>query len=388
MCWIKNNLLWLCLLGCTWANAQQPFGQCEFSLGAGGLIPIYDPFPKSSGVGTFTFRYHKPAKALSWRMAYGRTRLGWQAQAIGLGNAKVLGHGLSVAPIADMICFKHKDASLHARVAIGLGVFTKPHHLLDNPTNNVIGSRFTNVSRFELEYWRQISPLLRLGFGLHYVHASNAHFTVPNVGANIVGAHLSIMQNPLPPSKPSQQILLFIGYTKRYHLHVGAGYGLHEFQGTAQPVDGPRFADPTAHIQFGRIHRHRSSIYIGMQWTKYKSLQHYLLQHYALSASEQRSQVQHLNAHIGYDWYFSHAAFFVQSGWNVYHPAMALMQQIPSEPTRNWLYRRTASKLGYRIYLFNPYKSRLVSPYLQFAVKTNGGTAEFFEATIGIQTHW
>jgi hypothetical protein len=64
---------------------------------------------------------------------------------------------------------------------------------------------------------------------------------------------------------------------------------------------------------------------------------------------------------------------------------MGLIQSIEPDAKRGWFYQKTVSKLGYRLYLFDPIKTRKISPYFQFGVKTNGGTANFLETTVGIK---
>lgn len=379
----------MCCVLCWCANgiAQQPSGFLDLSVGAGHLIPIYDPFPKSSVCTSFEVR-HFQTKWIgpSWRSNYHRTRLGWSAQLLDLGNPKVLGQAISIAPIAEHVKRLNDRSTLHVGMAIGLGVFTRRHDALDNPTNNVIGSRMANVSRFTLEWRKQIRPQWRMGLGLHFIHSSNAHFTVPNVGANIVGAHVSLSKNHLPPTKDHHMILLLIGYNRRWNIHAGAGYGWHEFTGTARPTDGPLFRDPTAHIQVGRVHRHRSSLYLGAQWVDCRSHRHFLLTNELVNGSELRKKTQNYIVYMGYDWFFPHFSFFVQMGYNVYHPSLNLIQTMEPDVQKGWLYRNTSSKLGYRVYLFDPIRhNSWLSPYLQVAVKTNGGTANFLETTLGFK---
>lgn len=363
-----------------------PHGYFDMSIGGGYLTRIYDPSPTSSVCTSLEMRFFRTKiHGPTWRTHYRRTRLGWSAQLIDLGNPKILGQAIGFSPIAEHVRQIGDRGSFHIGMAIGLGVFTRRHDAIDNSTNNIIGSRIANVSRFTLEWRKQMTPQWRLGFGCHFIHSSNAHFSVPNVGANIIGAHVSLSKNNIPPFEKSHSILLLIGYNKQYNWHAGAGYGLHEFTGTARPTDGPLYKDPTAYFQFGKVHRNRSSLFVGVQWVNCKSHRHFLLHNALVDASELNKKTQNYMLYVGYDWFFPHFSFFVQMGYNVYHPSLELVQSMEPDVKKGWLYSNTASKVGYRLYLFDPIRNNMVSPFLQLAVKTNGGTANFFETTIGVK---
>lgn len=380
--WLLLCLLCLTNLG----RAQQPFGYVDLSIGGGYLAPIYEPFPSTTACTSVEVSFFKSnIIGPTWRDNYSRTRLGWSAQFIDLGNSKILGQAFSVAPLAEYTKRLSDQSSVHLGMAIGIGAFTRRYDPIDNPTNTVIGSRIGNVSRFSMEYYKQIHPQWRMGLGVHFIHSSNAHFAVPNVGANIIGGHISISKNHIRSDKDINVILLLVGYNRRWNIHAGAGYGLHEFNGTSRPTDGPLFKDPTAYLQMGKVHRSRSSVYAGMQWVDCRSHRYFLLHNELVHASELRKKTQNFMAYVGYDWFFPHGSFFVQMGLNLYHPSMGLIQSIEPDAKRGWFYQKTVSKLGYRLYLFDPIKTRKISPYFQFGVKTNGGTANFLETTVGIK---
>jgi hypothetical protein len=373
------------------ASQSQPGSHLDLRVGGGMLLPIYEPFPASSVVTSLECSmFKKKINHPSWRGVYSRARFGWTAQIMDLGNPRVLGQSLSMSPIAEIVHRINDRTSLHGRIGIGIGYFTRHYDLESNPANNVIGSRWANVSRFHLEWRKQVAQQWRLGVGVHFVHCSNAHTSVPNVGANVIGLHVTMAKNKIPPKNKDDMafILLLIGYNKRLNIHVGGGYGLHAFEGSTQPADGPLYKDPVAYAQMGIVHRHRSSLYAGLQWTQYNSYRHYLLVNELVKAKDLTKSIQNYTLYLGYDWYFPHASFFVQGGAQVYNPATEKVKALHANKDRGWLYQRTAAKIGYRLYLFDPMRKNTVSPYLQVAVKTNGGTADFLEATLGLKVDW
>jgi hypothetical protein len=381
-------LLW----GASGILAQsQPASRLDVRLGGGILLPIYEPFPASSVVTSLECSvFKKNTNFPSWRGVYSRSRFCWSAQIIDRGKPRVLGQTLSVSPIAEIVHRMNDRTSLHGRIGIGIGYFTRHYDVESNPTNNVIGAPWANVSRFHLEWRRQMNAQWRLGVGVHFIHCSNAHTSVPNIGANVIGVHMTLAKNKVLPKQKDDIafILLLIGYNKRLNIHLGAGYGWHSFEGSAQPSDGPLYKDPVAYAQMGIVHRHRSSLYAGMQWTQYNSYKHYLLVNELVEAKDLSKSIQNYTLYLGYDWFFPHASFFVQAGAQIYNPAMEKVKTLHASKDRGWLHQHTAAKLGYRLYLFNPMRNNHVSPYLQLAVKTNGGTADFFETTLGLKVDW
>jgi Lipid A 3-O-deacylase (PagL) len=387
---IRNKLLYIfSLVICQASAQQQPGSFVDFRAGVGQLIPIYNPMPSSSAVSTLECSiFKKNVAGPNWRMVYSKSKLGWSGQVMNLGNHRVLGQSIAIMPCADRRYRVNNNNEIQTRISIGLGFFNKHYDPEKNRTNNTIGSALANVSRFQIEWLRQKRSDWRIGIGLHYIHCSNAHTSVPNVGANVFGAHISLLKNKIPPKDKMSVILLLIGYTKRWNVHLSAGYGIHEFEGTSRPTQGPLYKDPVATIQLGRVHRYRSTLFTGIQWTQYNSYKPYLLANELSSGRDLQKNVQNLTWFIGYDWFTPHVAFFIQGGIHLTHPSMGLTQSLRASKSKGWIYQNTASKLGYRFYLFNMMKSHLISPYFQMAVKTNGGTADFLETTLGVIVDW
>ena len=100
------------------------------------------------------------------------------------GNNDIFGNAYAIIPYTKFWMKRSKFVDFYLRVGIGLGYVTKPFNRVNNPTNNVIGSKINNCTQFSLGLDFKINKELTFFSAMNFTHFSNASFQSPNLGIN------------------------------------------------------------------------------------------------------------------------------------------------------------------------------------------------------------
>lgn len=359
-----------------------PVLQTGLHFHAGKLVKIHGEYP-SNGVTTLTecSVLWKTAGNREWQNAYRFPSAGFSVLHAQLGNQDILGQAIAVIPMMRFEKWKDKNC-FSWKTGLGIAWFNKPYHNTDNPHNLVIGSSFANMSMLSVELSRPLTQLLRISIGISYTHASNAHIAVPNIGANIIAAHTGIslsarsLNKTLPPYAS-------IAHITKWSFGIYGVLGFQEFIGTLRPADGIRYPVYGAGAM-ARFARNVKGVFsAGINYHYYPSYNEYIISQELFPAgTNSRSKAQTVVAFLGYEWTFGRIALFAQAGLNIYNPFMHAINNVWDLPKHGFLNIWTSNKLGYRYYILSD--QHAVQPFMHIAVKTNGGTADFFETGFGV----
>jgi len=127
----------------------------------------------------------------SWHQDYKGPEMGIGFYYMDLGNDHELGKFLSLYPFLALPLVGESDHGLVLRMGVGLAYLTKTYVRQENMFNTAIGSHVNYSFHFALRYQRDLGRI-RLGTGLSLSHASNASIRLPNLGANVVAADLTL----------------------------------------------------------------------------------------------------------------------------------------------------------------------------------------------------
>ena len=121
-----------------------------------------------------------------------------------------------------------KKNALKLTTAFGLGYATKKYDAISNNQNIAIGSNFLVSAYLKLNYFQYaLNEKLQLNTGISLLHFSNASIKSPNLGINIVSAHVGLCYN-LDENQPvnSQEELksTFIKQPIHFNLVARGGY--------------------------------------------------------------------------------------------------------------------------------------------------------------------
>jgi hypothetical protein len=115
-----------------------------------------------------------------------------------LGSPQYLGNLYSICPYIDFPINRSLRSKICFRAGGGLSYLTKPFDRISNYKNIAIGSHLNGFMNFRFTLKEEISPRLRLDFGLGISHCSNGAFKMPNLGLNMPTLDLGIGYSLFP----------------------------------------------------------------------------------------------------------------------------------------------------------------------------------------------
>lgn len=357
----------------------------------GSLVKIHDEFP-ASDISTHIEFYSawKLNGKKDWHSSYGFPSAGISLLHSQFGNQDILGQSIAIIPSLRFEKWK-KNTRWSWRAGLGIAGFNKPYSAIDNPSNLVIGSKFTNMTMLRIEMSKPLSSNLRYSIGLSYTHCSDSHIAVPNIGANIISlsAGISFCNNLSGVRFFSDKKHKEISHNT-WMPGVQFIFGVHEFQGTTRPAGGPKYYVYGESIFISKKVKPGRKFSAGVNHHYYTAYHDYMQSQELFSPGTNiRQKANTLVLFSGYEWTFGRVAFFIQAGVNVYNPFIRAMNNVWNLPKHGSLYEYTSNKIGYKYYFRQQQilKVHAFNPYFMLAVKTNGGTADFLEFSVGAEIH-
>lgn len=374
------------IAGCFMASGQTDTSRSSFSLSisehVGKLIKIHGEYPANeiSSLTELNFSRKTTGKQ-DWHRVYKYPAYGFSLVHAQFGNPQVLGQSIAAIPVMRFERIQ-KKSRFTIQAGFGIAWFNKPYHHLTNPENLVIGSSLANMSMAKLECSKSLSTQFRYSFGCSFTHCSNAHVAVPNIGANIVALHAGLSWSGAPfkdlNSLPKSKSRL----PRTWALGMFAHSGIQEVPGTIKPVNGIIYPVFGAGIQAVFHSAVGKDFHAGIHCIYYPLYKEYIVsQELFPDQVNERRKAQSVVLFLGYEWKFNRIALFVQGGIKLYDPFTHAINDVWDLPKHGFLYQWTSNKLGYRYYVLKDEKK--FSPYIQLAVKTNGGTADYLETGVG-----
>ena len=114
------------------------------------------------------------------------------------GNNEIFGNAYALIPYAKFWLLRRSKVDLYSRIGFGLGYITKPYNRVNNPTNNVIGSKLNNCTQFSFGLDYKVHRRLSFFTALNFTHFSNASFQSPNLGINYLAFSTGLRYLPKP----------------------------------------------------------------------------------------------------------------------------------------------------------------------------------------------
>lgn len=354
----------------------------ESGIGIGKILNIYPnmPLQKQQSLAYLTFRFRNSD---NYQALYGMPQHGARLCVHNLGNQQQLGWGIGLQYQA---AFEQKIGR-HWRTiqsfAVGGIYVTKPYHPINNTSNIVFGSHFSAL----------ISALAGLKYELRrtfisveasFWHSSNAHTVLPNVGMNTPIASLAfgyrIGKNYHDKADTNK---LNFKLPNKWSAVVFGAWGLNEAGGTVRPTNGDTYQKYLGAIgiayRMNTIHRFTFSIegYYDQTYALWNEVMEW-------KNSTPRVQASVMMLMAGHEFIYGRFGLIVQAGLNVYNPTLnRLIGEVEQPTTMNRIKRYVPGRFAARYYL-NQHENSLASCFMQVAVKSNLGQADFFEAGLGV----
>lgn len=179
--WIVGAFL-LLLLNSIWAqDIQVSFLRGSIAKHTKNLK--FDPDESLNGIEVSAL--YKTPGDVRWHGYWGFPQIDVSGFAIDLGDSDVLGNSYGAVAGLHFDIINAGKLRFALGLATGVSYHNRRFDLIDNPTNNAIGSHFNNSTRF-----RATLGYGRLSLGANLYHFSNGSVATPNLGINALMLNL------------------------------------------------------------------------------------------------------------------------------------------------------------------------------------------------------
>jgi hypothetical protein len=258
------------------------------------------------------------------------------------GNLNVLGRGAGLFPYISFPVVNRSKYKFLVRIGSGIAFLSKSYHIIDNPLNNVIGSKINNITQLKFLNNIQLSRKWRLIAGIAFTHFSNGNVQKPNLGINVVsgniGLHYQPNNNPqkyLPDST--------ISYTRRFMGLLKTGIAINEGR-TPGAGKYPIYSVMTAAVKpVSRYNRVQLGLEYEFRGDAYTMLKSRIERQDEIS----RIKVSRLAVIIGDELVFGNFSISLQMGFYVnrfeekpfiFYNKNGVLYYIPMNKNKQWLY--------------------------------------------------
>lgn len=361
----------------------------ELSSHVGKLIKIHGEYPENGTSSAFElFVAWSPNYRKDWTEQRGYPRIGASLMSLGFGNKEVLGTAVGLIPMVEYV---NAPSPFYLRLGFGVGRFSRPYDPIYRPDNLVFGSRYANLSMISMGFRLAVHDFVDFRLGMSFIHASNAHIRVPNIGGNIIALNTALVFGGIPHRVPVPRLNYEV-YSERSDtipkvkkrtswtagIHLIQGY--HSFPGTVRPVGGPLYSVSGLSVYMIQKDDKRKKPWMtGLNYHYYRAYREYILSQELFPSDEANLRSHHLTWFVGRDIYFGSFSFFFQTGLNLYAPFLKELNTVWDLPKKGFIYTMTSSKIGYR------YHAPIQGLFGGIAVKASGGTADFLEFELGYE---
>jgi hypothetical protein len=317
-----------------------------------------------------------------WQQYFGYPQVNLSLVGGYLGNNPELGYTIGIVPNITLNAFRDRKWSIRYNLGLGFTYFNRPYDVIKNKHNILIGSHITNLSFAQFDFWRILSENTDLNFGLEAIHASNGHYQLPNVGMNMVSAHLGIKyyfnKRPYTFYKQKDSSL-----TNNLNYGLRFGVGVHEFGNELGPVKGSKypvldFAFYTS-TQAGKL----GKAMVGVGYKYYSSF-YSKMNEDTINYPISRLRASCITLFLAYEFEMGQVSFIAEGGINVYNPYWKRFTELIHD---QWTFYKQlegliSTRLGLQYYLLNRdrYKNNI---YLGIYIKANMGGADFASVATG-----
>lgn len=317
--------------------------------------------------------------AKAFHSYYGFPELGASIQIGNWGNKAQLGYSISAYPHMRFNIRKEKRWGLYFKVGLGFAFFTKPFDRYTNPQNVIIGSRITNITTAGGGI--SLSPLeqIELSAGYSFLHFSNGHSNVPNLGGNFTPLNLSLAYKPnktqFRPKSPRCA-------AKPVRFNFRFATGRQEWYGNTSPVDGPKYRvwnfSPHLSKRVGNI----SDLHWGLSMSWYQQFYEYM-QFYDTGNANKFTNSCVFAVFTGHEFRIQRFSGLIEVGFTFHNPVFekSHVNKNPfDKPSLGERYLQGRAGLLY--YFYKPNKNKHNALAFGMFIKSIGTKADYAEMCI------
>ncbi len=388
-------ILLISLLFCGHVNAQdarinesnEHYLEPEIMMGK--IVPIRSHFPSSPFISSFSLSFAKINYSTdnNWSKYYNYPSVGLSFAATNLGNNQVFGNEFTAMTFIQFKWSRYKTNCSYFKCSIGASYFTRQYGPND-PTNFMIGSPFTWA--FQLNGYRYLyhSKNIHLKVGLGYLHNSNGHIQLPNLGLNSATASISaqLFTDNTKPHLHYPEDANTIDHTLHYFIQSKNGIGLQELGGKTGPAGTPKKGVYTFSMAGGVVFNQHIKVRMGLAYRYYKQYHDYIIKtNDSTYIAHPDWNASNVFVHVGCEFLITHFSIDIEEGINLYKPFYkTFYKRFESGPSIDYTLKSLITgHLALNYYLFNMAKNPKNNIFIGANINANMGQADFSEISFG-----
>ena len=325
-----------------------------------------------------SFDLPQPARALTlsyrwqtggrrpWHHWQGFPRMGVMLRWQDFGNPPVLGQIWALMPLLEFNAWRWGAWHSQVQLAYGLGYVTRPFKRQTNPANNAIGSHLNNHTWLAFLASYPLSPAWHLRVGLVANHTSNAWWRYPNLGLNLLQAHLGVAHVAGGKKKRLPAPLAWNPWRPWYYS-LRLGYGRKEFKAP----NGPRYPIQTLSFRFGGLISPRYELSGGLTLSYSEGARAFRINQQIPADFDDAPRPWSMGVLLGHEWHFGRLGLWAETF--LYLPGLGASGRLGGV------------RLGPVCYLWPVWQQRRFNPYLGLYLKAHGTVAEYAEFSAGLR---
>lgn len=356
----------------------------ESELGAGQMLPIYPHFPETDHHRSLAFSWMM-SKPSPWNDRWHNPETGVLISYHDFGNDSILGTGLGLQYQMKLKQRLEKHFYLTQFFRFG-GIYSnKAYHYIENTANIVSGSHYSFLIFAGLGFEFKVSDHFGFSLGGGMWHSSNGHTALPNVGVNTPMALFSASYTyPKRMQKRNHSYLPIDSLMQGLRPSFMFAIGTNENGSTIRPTNGEQYRKYLMAIGLQKRYRSifRTSLSIEAY---YDEAYRFWVESEELDSDEGSFlHASTLMLLFGHEFIYQRFGFILQGGLNIYNPTLDfLIRSNNSSGTVDWIKRYVPGRVAMRYYFLHPWKHQK-SPFVQVAIKSNLGQADYLEFGLGI----
>ena len=303
----------------------------------GRIVKHTTPFPEINH-NTLTIALNftqQPSGKKLWHRLYRIADFGIGVVYSNFGDKDILGHAFGILPHLTFSSLKNKKIKFYYAIGTGLAFISNPYDILENETNNVIGSHINNLSYLNFGAEWKLSGKFSIKPSVSLIHFSNGRSKLPNLGYNIPSVSLmgkfflaenkrQVSTDTTPPAN------------KKFHWGAAIGYGINQLKNSR----GPIYSLYLGKIFISKNLSLKNKLSSGIEYV-FDTGEYSFIQLHELYPENQKLYASRIIAFLAHDFLMGHLGFYGQVGFFLNKPFDS-GTKIPT-------------KLGIQYYFYTPY---------------------------------
>lgn len=261
------------------------------------------------------------------------------------GNSAIFGQAFGLMPSLAFQT-RRKHWSLNYRIGIGMAYLNKPYDAIQNPSNNVIGSNWNNITQLALFAEGNLHPNWRLLGMLSFTHFSNGRTQAPNLGINVPAAGLGLRY--IMPQKSVVLATPKDSSTQHYSRKIHAGLKLGHGFTDGEPMGGPKYPVYVAQVYLTKRIATQWQLLAGIETNYYASIYYYNINQ-GNWAGQEAVRALKVAPYIGGELFMGRVSFVGTAGFYAYNPDFK-RGIVPTKIGLQYYARPTYHRVGGQLY--------------------------------------